>query len=105
MIFPVLPEKQILFAFLAIIFFSFSSSVISQETKPAKISKITFNGNNYFSNNQLLNMIISKQGSPYTNEQFDLDLRNIIKNYQQSGYLDCKITGRQSEYNFDSTGI
>jgi len=77
----------------------------SQEIKPPKISKINLLGNSYFSDAQLLNMLVSKPGVIYTIEQFNLDLKNIIRNYGQAGYLDAKITFVTDEYSFDSSLI
>ena len=50
-------------------------------------------------------MIVSKPGGEFVKEQFDLDLKNIISNYQSDGYLNCSITNVSEKYNFDSSGI
>ncbi len=82
----------------------FSFSVFSQAEK-TKISSIDFSGNSFFSSRELLGFIASKPGTIYSPQQFELDLRNIIKNYQDNGYTDCKINGTEAEYNFDSSSV
>ncbi len=69
------------------------------------IAKITFNGNEYYSVNQLLSMIVSKQGAEFIKEQFELDIKNIISNYQNEGFLNCSITNIEKSYNFDSSSV
>jgi outer membrane protein insertion porin family len=76
-----------------------------QETIPTKISSIDFNGNEYFTSNQLQEMIVLKPGAVYSDAQFDLDLKNIIDNYQRAGLIDCRIEKWEKSYNFDSSGI
>lgn len=81
---------------------SFSQDTTKAETK---ISVITFEGNSFYSSNQLQNMIVSKSGGSFVKEQLSLDLKNIIENYQGDGYLDCSIKSTSEKYNFDSSGI
>lgn len=50
-------------------------------------------------------MIALKSGSTLIKEQLELDLKNIIKNYQKEGFLNCKISGVEEEYNFDSSTV
>ncbi len=81
---------------------SFSQDTTKTETK---ISSITFEGNSFYSSNQLQNMIVSKPGGDFVKEQLTLDLKNIIENYQNDGYLDCAIKSSSEKYNFDSSGV
>jgi outer membrane protein insertion porin family len=87
--------------------FLFNSNTNSQEvsTNPAKIGNIIFSGNNYFSNSQLQDFIFLKPGTVYTPEQLNLDIKNIIDNFEKEGFLDCRIDKVDKEYNFDSTTI
>lgn len=48
-------------------------------------------------------MFVLKTGSDFSKEQFELDLKNIISNYQNDGYLDCSIKNTEEQYNFDSS--
>jgi outer membrane protein insertion porin family len=84
-----------------------SGKLFSQDSNIVKtaISNISFSGNDYFSSPELLNMIVSKPGGEFVKEQFDLDLKNIISNYQSEGYLNCSITNVSEKYNFDSSGV
>jgi len=85
----------------------YSLTVYSQaiSVSSAKIIKVTFSGNNYFSNSQLQDFIFLKPGTVYTPEQLNLDIKNIIDNYEREGYLDCKIDKVEKEFNFDSSSI
>ncbi len=69
------------------------------------VSAITFSGNDFFSSNQLLNLGILKPSVAYSNDQFELDMKNLILNYQQEGFLDCRVEKVEKEYNFDSSAI
>lgn len=90
---------ELLFLMLLISYSAFT------QTEQTKISSIDFSGNSYFSSRELLSFIASKPGSVYSSQQFELDLRNIIKNYQDNGYTDCRITQNTPEYNFDSSAV
>jgi len=46
-----------------------------------------------------------KPGSIFVREQLDLDVKNIIRNYQSVGFLNCKIISISEEYNFDSSSV
>lgn len=70
-----------------------------------KVSSIDFSGNSFFSSRELLGFIASRPGTVYSPPQFELDLRNIIKNYQDNGYTDCRVSRTNAEYNFDSSGV
>lgn len=77
----------------------------SQGISGPRITKIEFEGNRFFSAGELQTFIASKEGSLFSNIQFDLDLKNIIKNYQDAGYMECRIDSISNEYNFDSTSV
>ncbi|HJY63538.1 MAG TPA: POTRA domain-containing protein, partial [Ignavibacteria bacterium] len=50
-------------------------------------------------------MITLKNGALYSENQLQLDVNNIIKNYNLAGYLDANITKINKEYNFDSSQV
>lgn len=50
-------------------------------------------------------MIALKQGSQFSNEQFDQDLKNIISNYEREGFLNCSIVKAEKEYDSDSSYV
>ncbi|MCC6866013.1 MAG: BamA/TamA family outer membrane protein [Ignavibacteria bacterium] len=70
-----------------------------------KVTEIEFGGNEFFSDKELINFILSKPGTPYIQQQFELDQRNIIKIYQENGFTECTINNSETVYNFDSSGI
>ncbi len=85
----------------------FTRIAFPQESGPVKtkISKISFSGNDYYSSSQLANMLVLKTGGDFSKEQFELDLKNIISNYQNDGFLDCTIKNSEEQYNFDSSSV
>lgn len=50
-------------------------------------------------------MMFQKEGSLFSQEQLDLDVRNIITNYQKEGFIECEIDKLVKYYNFDSSKI
>jgi outer membrane protein assembly factor BamA len=70
-----------------------------------RVSSLSFTGNKYFSDTELLTFTASKQGSIFNEIQFTLDIQNIIKIYQDAGYIDFQISGTGMEYNFDSSSV
>lgn len=70
-----------------------------------KVGSVEFTGNEFFSQKEILNFIASKAGTVFSPLQFELDQKNIIKTYQDNGFIDCMITLTEAEYNFDSTTI
>ncbi|HMQ80280.1 MAG TPA: POTRA domain-containing protein [Ignavibacteria bacterium] len=79
-------------------------SIFSQ-TEQARITSIDFAGNSFFSNGELNGFIASKPGTIYSPLQFELDLKNILKNYNDNGFTDCRIKSSKAEFNFDSSGV
>lgn len=70
-----------------------------------KISGTEFSGNSFFSSKELEGFSASKTGAVFNRQQFELDLRNIIKNYQENGYINCIISSTETLYNFDSSSV
>ena len=68
-----------------------------------KVGSIDFTGNVYYSARDLKSFLITKENSLYSFQQFELDLKNIITNYQNAGYINCSITGSSAVFNFDSS--
>ncbi len=89
---------------LFILFLLAPYCVISQNEQ-CKVSSIDFSGNSFYSSGELTGFIASKPGTIYSPQQFELDVRNIIKNYQDNGYTDCRITQIEAQYNFDSSAV
>lgn len=50
-------------------------------------------------------MMFQKEGSLFSPEQLELDVRNIITNYQKEGFIECEIDKLVKYYNFDSSKI
>ncbi|MCI0450322.1 MAG: BamA/TamA family outer membrane protein [Chlorobi bacterium] len=80
-------------------------NILSNAQTSAKVERIEFEGNKFYSQNELLKMMATKAESPFSEIQFELDLKNIIKNYQNSGYINCSIENVEKNYNFDSSSI
>lgn len=72
---------------------------------PAKISSVDISGNEFFSDREVLNFIASKDGALFTHQQFVLDQQNIIKIYQDNGFIECRILSSNTEFNFDSSSV
>lgn len=89
--------------FTIFIFAGITPAGVSQTI--SKVDKIEFKGNEYFSGKEIQNFMTVKAGSAFSEIQFELDLKNIIQNYQKAGYINCKITGSTKEYNFDSSDV
>ncbi len=90
---------------LAIIPVLLMPCILFSQGEQAKITSIDFSGNSYFSTGELIGFIASKPGTLYSPLQFELDLRNIVKSYNDNGYTDCLIYSSQAEFNFDSSGV
>lgn len=90
---------------LLFIVFLLGHGALLAQSEQTKVSSIDFSGNSFFSSRELLNFIASKPGTIYSPQQFELDQRNIIKNYQDNGYTDCRISMINAGYNFDSSGV
>ncbi|MGH2574537.1 MAG: POTRA domain-containing protein, partial [Ignavibacteria bacterium] len=82
-----------------------SLPLLPQNTVQSKISRISLTGNEYFTNEQIQQMMVLKSGSIFTKEQFELDLKNLIRNYQKEGFLNSRIDKTEKTYNFDSTEV
>ncbi len=96
-------KKHLNFLYL-LIFLAFFN-ILSNAQTSAKVERIEFEGNKFYSQNELLKMMATKAESPFSEIQFELDLKNIIKNYQNSGYINCSIENVEKNYNFDSSSI
>jgi outer membrane protein insertion porin family len=70
-----------------------------------EIGKISFSGNDYYSNIQLKEMMFQKEGGSYSKDQLELDIRNIISNYQKEGFINCSIEKLEQSFNFDSSKV
>jgi outer membrane protein insertion porin family len=62
-------------------------------------------GNEHFSDREIQNFIASREGTLFTLQQFELDQKNIIKVYQDNGYINCRIISSNTEFNFDSSSV
>lgn len=71
----------------------------------AKVSRIEFTGNDFFSSRELANFMTTKENTVFTQQQFELDLKNIIVNYQNEGFINCTISDHKKDYNFDSSSV
>lgn len=92
-----------IFAIIAVLYLLKTGSLDCQTI--TRVSSLTFSGNSHFSDKELLTFAASIDGSIFNELQFSLDMQNIIKMYQNAGYIDFRILTTSSEYNFDSTSV
>jgi len=71
----------------------------------AVVSSVKFEGNNFFSTNELNGAMVLKRDKNYNQNQFNLDLKSIRNRYRTSGYLDAKIKNARLEFDRDSTFV
>jgi outer membrane protein insertion porin family len=90
--------------FLLIIISNFNQVILSQNIQ-SKIGQINFTGNTYYSDEVIKNMLVSKPGNLYSTQQFEIDLQNVIKNYQKEGFINCSIENIENKYSSDSSAI
>lgn len=94
-------SNSILISFQISVLILTGNSLFSQP----KVSGIFFSGNLYFSSEKVQEMAGLKPGLLFNAEQLDLDLKNILKNYQKEGFINCSISEVQQEYSSDSGSI
>ena len=87
------------FKIIIILFFFINTISYSQ----AIVNSVTFEGNNYFSNNELLNSVVLKRDKQFNKTQFDLDLKSIREKYRNAGFLLARIIKSETIFDKDST--
>lgn len=87
------------FLLIPLILLFLSPSCFSQ----AVVSSIKFEGNGFFSTNELNGAMVLKRDKNFNQNQFNLDLKSIRNRYRTSGYLDAKIKNTKLEFDRDST--
>jgi outer membrane protein insertion porin family len=50
-------------------------------------------------------MVALKKGALYSDAQLQLDINNILNNYNKSGYFEARITEIKKDFSFDSAGV
>ncbi len=93
-----------MFVRITLIILEFLTAIPLLYAQP-KVSDIEFKGNEHFTGKELRNFIVTKEGNLFSETQFDLDLKNIIKNYEESGYIEVQIKSFKKDYNFDSSSV
>ncbi len=91
--------------FLFFIMMFLHSQAIIYTQNITKITGINYTGNTHFSSRELTGFINSKEGAVYSPQQFELDLKNILRIYQENGYMNCRITSSGADFNFDSSAV
>lgn len=69
------------------------------------IEDISISGNSFFSEREILNMMNSSKGEIYNSTQLYHDIQNIIKNYNQVGFINCRINHIKNILSNDSSGV
>ena len=86
------------YIFISLFFFS-SCGVFSQ----AIINSIEFEGNDYFSANDLNASMALKRNKTFNRNQFNLDLKSIREKYRNAGYLLAQIVDSKTVFDKDSS--
>lgn len=68
-----------------------------------KISSVNISGNNFYSESDILKMMVSKKDADYRQEQYLLDLKTIRDQYKSSGYLYVKFDEEKVIFSDDSS--
>jgi outer membrane protein insertion porin family len=68
-----------------------------------KISSVNISGNNFYSESDILKMMVSKKDADYRQEQYLLDLKTIRDQYKSSGYLYVKFDEEKVLFSDDSS--
>jgi outer membrane protein insertion porin family len=84
--------------YVILFFFLLSSLSFGQSV----VNSISFTGNSFYSNNELLNSMVNKKGKPFSKDQFILDLKSIREKYRDASYLLAKILKYEINYGSDS---
>lgn len=66
------------------------------------INSITFEGNDYFTSNNLSGAMVSKKNGIFNKPQFELDLKSIRDRYREAGFLQVKIISFKLDFDKDS---
>lgn len=70
-----------------------------------KIKSISIIGNDFLSDNDVLNAMILKKNTDFNEKQFTEDLRTIRSRYKNAGYLLAKVEKGQTIFNDDSSSV
>jgi len=81
------------------VYFTLIQPVFSQ----AIINSLNFEGNDYFSANDLNSSMSLKRDKIFNKNQFDLDLKSIREKYRNIGFLLAKISGFKTVFDKDSS--
>lgn len=81
--------------------FLFASNLNSQTL----VGSVTFEGNSFFSDNDLRNSMVLKIDQPFLRDQFNADLKSIRSKYRDYGYLYAKISDSKTVFNNDSSFV
>ena len=86
------------YSIIILLFIFFANQLFSQPV----VNSISFSGNSYYSNNELLSAMVTKRDKPFNKNQFDLDLKSIREKYRDAGYLLSKILKSEIKYDSDT---
>jgi outer membrane protein insertion porin family len=89
------------FNILIILFISYTLEVFPQ----AIINSVEFEGNNYFSENDLFASMALKRNKTFNANQLNLDLKSIREKYRDAGFLLSKILNYKTVFDKDSSVV
>jgi outer membrane protein assembly factor BamA len=85
----------------ALVIFTFTSNLYSQTI----VGYLTFEGNSFFSDNELKSSMVLKADKPFLKDQFNADLKSIRTKYRDNGFLFARIANTYTKFNNDSTFV
>ena len=86
------------YLYILFLFFIYTQDSLLQTI----INSITFDGNNYFTSNNLSGAMVSKKNGIFNKPQFELDLKSIRDRYREAGFLQTKISSFKLDFDSDS---
>ncbi|MCX6159287.1 MAG: POTRA domain-containing protein [Ignavibacteriota bacterium] len=87
--------------FIALVLFVCSSNLYAQTL----VGSVAFQGNSFFSDNELKNSMVLKVDKQFLTEQFNTDLKSLRSKYRDYGFLYARITNAKTVYNNDSSFV
>jgi outer membrane protein insertion porin family len=77
--------------------------LLSKAIAQPVINSIDISGYSFFSENEIKNMMVSKNERQFNRMQFDLDLKTIRDKYKSSGFLFVRFAESKIDFNNDSS--
>jgi outer membrane protein assembly factor BamA len=83
----------------------FLSPVFPAANAQTLVGTVSFDGNSFFSDNNLKGSMMLKPDKQFTEELLNTDLKSLREKYRDNGYLLAKITGVSKKFTSDSSYV